>query len=319
MTRTHFLVRTVPLLAGLTAAAGLVAVAAPVIPAHAAPPTLPSDPVAVVDAGDPATQVELGNTVPVEGLVVTANTTIHSAATTTIATGTPYTLDETADASYDVTMTMNAPNPDGSFSAAAVVDGFTASSTTSDPDGALDPTPMTLLDHGIADLTPAIGAPFVQIYSTGGISSGPGAAEGSTATPEQAAAWSMLLSEDARFSLNVPDVPVGAGAVWTYTAPFLDDMTTTYELTSLDGDQYTITASAQVVLSQSDQSFEVDGRPVESSTITTSATFSGSVGQQFARTSTVELATELLLADGAGTVSVTTEATRTSTSVEPAP
>lgn len=286
--------------------------------ATAAPPTLPADPVTVVDAGDASAPVVLSNAVPVEGLVVTANTTIHSAATSNIAGGTPYTIDETADATYDITMTMNAPAPDGSFSAAAVIDGFTASSTTSDPDGALDPTPMTLVDHGIADLTAAIGVPFVQNYSTGGIPTLPGAADGSTQTPEQAAALSMLLSEDARFSLVVPVEPVGVGATWTYTAPFLDEMTTTYQLTALEGDQYTIAASSQLVLSQADQSFQVDGRPVESSTVTTSSTFSGTVGQQFSRTSTVQLTTELLLADGAGTVTVVIDATRTSTAVEPA-
>lgn len=299
--------------------AASLAVAAPAADAAPStlPPTAPTDPITVVSAGDPTTQVDLANIVPVEGLVATANTTIHSASTTTIGGAAPYTLNETADASYDVTMTMSAPQPDGSYSAATVIDEFTASTTTSDPAGALDPTPMTLADHGIADLAPAIGVPFVQNFSTGGFAATPSPADGTVPTPEQLAAMSMLLSDDARFVLSVPAVPVGVGAVWTFTAPFLTDMTTTYELTSLDGERYTITASAQLVLTESDQSFEVDGRPVESSAITTASTFTGTVGQPFDRTSDVELTTELVLANGAGTVSVSTSATRTSTAVEP--
>jgi hypothetical protein len=116
----------------------------------------------------------------------------------------------------------------------------------------------------------------------------------------------------------VPTTAVGTGATWTFTAPFLDGMTTTYELVSVSGDQYTITASSQLQLPQTGTPFVLDGRTVDSTTVTSSAQFTGTIGQPFSRTSAISTTTELQLAGGAGSVRVVTDATRTSTAAEPA-
>ncbi|MGH9138152.1 MAG: hypothetical protein ACRD0G_14080, partial [Acidimicrobiales bacterium] len=219
---------------------------APAQPATTAPsaPGPSASPVTltVTNPGDAAQAVDL---TPVYTVGSTSRFETSETLTGQIGFGSP--VDATVEWTDRQHGEISAANPDGSYTQVITVESATNQVVSGPPESA------ELMSTELFDSI--TGVPIEMSYNHQNVAVSMGVSPGATATAEQQQAIAGLLVPNQATPVAYPADPVGAGATWTATHPFPWQGTTgtisvDYRLDTVSGDQWSVSYSFTVDMSQ---------------------------------------------------------------------